>query len=130
MENIPEQILNIKEQILLKTNEITALNKELEKLINLESIDCSKYIGKFYSAEIFPCTHRYIRVTTAHLNNDGEPVIYGTGFDKTIMLIKSSTTFSSSRIHLTLRADLKIKEITEEKFETIKQQEMENISKL
>ncbi len=117
-------------QIAKKTDEIQILTKELDKCRMLAATNYNEYIGKFVKIEMISCTYRYIRVTSITMNKDDLPVLHGTGFDKTVMLIKSITSFSSSDTQWTLTPDTDIKVISEEEYEKVKQNEIAKLSKL
>ena len=129
-EELREKMYEFEAQIAKKTDEIQILNKELDKCRMLAATNYNEYIGKFVKIEMIPCTYRYIRVTSVTMNRDDLPVIHGTGFDKTLLLIKSTTSFSSSDAQWTLTPDTKVQEISEEEFERIKNEEIAKLSKL
>lgn len=129
-EELREKMYEFEAQIAKKTDEIQILTKELDKCRMLAATNYNEYIGKFVKIEMIPCSHRYIRVTSVTLNKDDLPVLHGTGFDKTILLIKSTTSFSNSDVQWTLTPDTDIKEISEEEYEKIKQDEIAKLSKL
>lgn len=129
-EELREKMYEFEAQIAKKTDEIQILTKELDKCRMLAATNYNEYIGKFVKIEMIPCTYRYIRVTSVTMNKDDLPVLHGTGFDKTILLIKSTTSFSISDAQWTLTPDTDIKEISEEEFEKVKQEEIAKLSKL
>ena len=130
MNEFEAQIAKKKAQIAKKTDEIQNLNKELEKYRLLAATNYNEYIGKIVKIEMTPCTYRYIRVISITMNKDDLPVLHGTGFDKTVLLIKSTTSFSSSDTQWTLTPNTDFKEISEDEFEKIKQEEIAKLSKL
>lgn len=127
---LSKKIAEIEQQISDKAAEVSALKKEAERLKMIVSTDYDNYIGNYYKIEMIPCSYRYIHVTSVTINQDGLPVIHGTGFDKTVMLIKSSTSFSSSSTQWTILPDTVIKELDEEQYEKIKAEEIAKLSKL